>query len=270
MIPKDPRRVFQATNAACGLAGLATAVHALPPVSTLAAVTAAQVGLIAACLCPRCRWLGPNLTSVATTAPALALTFDDGPHPVLTPWIVATLAAYDARASFFCIGAHARRYPDVVRAVADAGHSIENHSDGHRYTFAASTPARMARDIGCAQTTLTQLCGTPPRFFRAPFGFRNPWLAPVLRTQALHYVSWSQRGFDTIESRPERIVARLTRTLAGGAILLLHDGHSAIDRSGQPVIYQALPALLERLAAARLRALDLPQLMATATPNACR
>lgn len=254
--------MFQTTNIASGLALAAGAVHALPPVPTLTMVGAAQAALISACLCPRCHWLGANLTAVSTTEAAVALTFDDGPHPVLTPWILATLAAYGARASFFCIGERARRYPAIVSAAAAGGHSIENHSDCHRYSFAASPPSRMARDIRRAQTTLTQLCGVAPRFFRAPFGFRNPWLAPVLRDQALHYVSWSQRGFDTVESRPQRIVDRLTRTLTRGAILLLHDGHSAAGRRGWPVIYEVLPALLEHLAQTGLRACNLPQLAA--------
>ena len=98
-----------------------------------------------------------------------------------------------------------------------------------------------------------------PRFFRAPAGLRNPFLAPVLQRLELTLVSWTRRGFDTVQRDPQRVLQSLTRNLAAGDIVLLHDGHAARTSAERPVILDVLPALLQRLAGAGLRAVTLPE-----------
>ena len=88
---------------------------------------------------------------------------------------------------------------------------------------------------------------------------RNPFLAPVLRRLNLTLVSWTRRGYDTLQRNPQRVLDRLTHQLAAGDIVLLHDGHAAVDlHSGRPVILEVLPALLQRFAQAGLRTVTLP------------
>ncbi len=271
-MPKvDPRHVFQAVNLVDGLVGAAAVAHLVPLPQGLAWIGLTQAALAGACLCPRCRLVGPALTRAKTARPYVALSFDDGPDPALTPWTLKTLKQYGAKASFFCIGTRARLHSQDVMAIARAGHSIENHSEHHSYRFAFLGPRALAREIDGAQRTLKNLCGQAPRFFRAPFGFRNPWLAPLLADRGLHYTAWSHRGFDTWERDADRVRDRLTRNLKPGDILLLHDGRSGRDRQNRPLIHTVLPRLLQELQKRGLIAVDLPTLLdlspSAADPN---
>ena len=261
MITRDPRRVFHLANFTTAALVGGGFGHILPLLPAIAGAAGLQAALTAACLCPRCQWVGTNVTH-GLAPDAVALTFDDGPDPQLTPWILATLRASGARGSFFCVGEKARRYPHLIAAIRDGGHSVENHSDHHRFGFALLHHTVIAREVRNAQETLANLAGTAPRFFRAPLGFRNPWLAPVLARHDLSYVSWSCRGFDTVDRQPSRILRRLVNGLTGGAILLLHDGTGAHDVRGQPVIHTVLPQLLATAADRHLAVVDLPTLLA--------
>ena len=109
---------------------------------------------------------------------------------------------------------------------------------------------------------LFDLTGRRPTAFRAPAGLRNPFLDPVLHRLGLNLVSWTRRGFDTRERDPARVLARLTRGLAGGDILLLHDGHAARSRSSAaPVVLDVLPPLLAALRDAGLRGVRLQDVL---------
>jgi peptidoglycan/xylan/chitin deacetylase (PgdA/CDA1 family) len=189
----------------------------------------------------------------------IALTFDDGPDPETTPRVLDLLDALGARASFFCIGSQARRHPALCSEIVRRGHSVENHSLHHRWDFAFSGYRGFVREIAEAQATLAEITGQAPRFFRAPFGIRNPLLEPALTQSGLQLVSWTRRGFDTRECRPEIVLRRLARQLAAGDILLLHDGHAARAADGQAVVLRVLPELLERIRTAGLRMVTLPQ-----------
>ena len=93
----------------------------------------------------------------------------------------------------------------------------------------------MAREIAAAQASLADITGEAPRFFRAPAGLRNPFLAPVLQRLDLQLVSWTRRGFDTVRREPTDVLARLARGLAAGDILLAHDGNAARAEDGRAV-----------------------------------
>ena len=232
----------------------------------LAAVGVNQLALVSAVFSPRSHWLGANLVR-GPAAGAVALTFDDGPNPALTPYVLEMLAQHDARASFFCVGDRARQHPDLVRTVVAAGHSIENHSHEHPWWFAMLGPRALGRQIDRAQATLADIAGTPPTFFRAPMGFRSPLLDGALQQRGLRYASWTRRGFDTTNRSSQSVLGYLTRGLAAGDILLLHDGHSARSREGSPVIQAVLPQLLKVIRAAGLRAVSLPELAGVTMPH---
>ncbi|HSF48453.1 MAG TPA: polysaccharide deacetylase family protein, partial [Burkholderiales bacterium] len=123
--------------------------------------------------------------------------------------------------------------------------------------FAAYGMRRLRREIEAAQETLQAICGRPPRFLRAPAGFRNPLLDPVLARLELTYVSWTRRGFDTVDPDPRRVLKRLTHKLSAGDVLVLHDGSAACTRDGVPVVLSVLPPLLERIQAQRLTPVSL-------------
>ncbi len=222
----------------------------------LGAVLANHLLLMLAGLWPRCHWLGPNWTRLPAAAASrheIALTIDDGPDPVVTPQVLALLDRYDVRATFFCIGEKAARYPDLCRDIVRRGHTIENHSQHHRHYFAMMNRSGFLRELEAAQTTLTAITGRPPLFFRAPAGLRNPFLDPVLTKLDLRLASWSARGFDTRVNNVARVSRRLLHDLRAGAILLLHDGNAARTPAGTPVILDVLPTVLTAAKTAGLR-----------------
>lgn len=213
-------------------------------------------------LWPRSTWLGANLRRLSNAAAAraeVALTFDDGPDPAVTPAVLDLLDAQHARATFFCIAQRAAEHPRLCREIVARGHAIENHSQRHAHTFSLLGPRAMARELGRAQDVLARITGRAPRFFRAPAGLRNPFLDPVLRRLGLQLVSWTRRGFDTARRDPADVLARLTHALRAGDIVLLHDGNAARTRAGRPVVLEVLPALLDRFERAGLRAVTLAQ-----------
>lgn len=209
---------------------------------------------------PRSTWLGPNLTRLPVECAQrrqVAITFDDGPDPEITPRILDALDARGAHATFFCIGERAAANPAVVREIARRGHGVENHSMRHAYTFALHSLPGFRREISAAQSLLADITGRAPRFFRAPMGLRNPLLDPVLHELGLALVSWSRRAFDTREQDPEVVTRRLTGALAARDILVLHDGHAARDPQALPASVGALPRVLDVLEARGLKAVAL-------------
>ncbi|MCE9658569.1 MAG: polysaccharide deacetylase family protein [Burkholderiales bacterium] len=253
-----------AVHAAAGAAALL--VPAAWPWA-LGTVAANHLVLTGAGLWPRSTWLGRNwsrLPEAATARGEIAITIDDGPDPEVTPAVLDLLDAHAVRATFFAIASRAALHPQLCREIVRRGHSVQNHSDRHSHAFSLLGPRGLAREIGAAQARLTDLAGTPPRYFRAPAGLRNPFLAPVLDRLGLELVSWTRRGYDTVRREPADVLARLGKGLAAGDILLMHDGNAARTAAGQPVLLSVLPTLLERAAAAGLRAVTLPEALPAA------
>lgn len=237
-----------------GAAGsLAAAPRAWPWIT--GAVIADHLALAGSGLAPRSRWLGPNLTRLPPSAAARgcwAVTIDDGPDPEVTPRVLEQLAERGARATFFCIGERVERFPDLAREIVCRGHAVENHSQHHLRRFSLLPPGAIAREIAEAQATIENVCGSAPRFFRAPAGLRSPLLEPQLARLGLKLASWTRRGFDSVSRDAGTVLAKLTRGLSGGDILLLHDGGAARTRAGRPVILEVLPRLLDVAAQAGL------------------
>lgn len=228
---------------------------------TLGAVAANHLALGVAGTFPQNDLLGPNLARLPPAAAGrreVALTFDDGPDPAVTPAVLDALDRGGARASFFCIGRRAAAYPDLVREIVRRGHSVENHTDTHPYGFPCLPPGGITREVRRAQETIATIAGRAPRFFRAPMGLRTPLLDPVLARAGLCCTSWTRRGYDGRSGDAAAVLRRLGRGLAAGDVLLLHDGSCARTRAGRPVVMEVLPALLDQLAAAGLRPVALP------------
>ncbi|WP_371133619.1 polysaccharide deacetylase family protein [Thiobacillus sp.] len=216
--------------------------------------------LTAVGLWPRSRALGPNwlrLPEAATGAGQIAITIDDGPDPTVTPQVLDLLDRYQARASFFCIGTQAERYPELCREIVRRGHAVENHSQHHYHHFSLFGPGRMAREIDAGQDTLNRISGQPPLFFRPTAGLRNPFLDHVLARRGLTLASWTRRGFDTRCGDADKVARRLVRQFTAGDILLLHDGHAARTADGTPVILAVLPQVLDAAQAQGLHSVTL-------------
>ena len=173
---------------------------------------------------PASRLFGPALTRLDTDERVVWLTIDDGPSDE-TPAVLDLLDAHGAKATFFLVGARARRHPAHVREIVRRGHGIGNHSDSHLTPrFWALGPRAMRREIESAQASLTEIAGVAPVWFRAVVGMANPFVAAPLRQLGLARVAWSARGFDGAVSDPSRVLRRVERQLAPGAIVLAHEG----------------------------------------------
>jgi len=209
---------------------------------------------------PRSTLLGPNLARLPDASAArgeVALTFDDGPDPEVTPRVLDLLDAAGMKATFFLVGSRVARHSAIAREIVERGHGAENHSDRHSPAFAFYTVARARRDLARAQAAIADATGSLPRYFRAPFGIRSPLLEPALAALGLQYVSWTRRGFDTVAADARKVSDRLARALAPGDVLLLHDSAAGRMRHADPTVLAALRALLQRLAERGLKSVTL-------------
>lgn len=240
----------------------AVAALALDPLSweyVVATLAGNHLVLGMAGMWPRSTLIGSNIRRLPDPSASrreIALTFDDGPHPTATPQVLDLLDQYQAKASFFCVGAKAAAYPSIVQEIARRGHSIENHTQTHPAAFATYGMTRLRREVESCQETLARICGRRPTFFRAPAGLRNPLLDPVLARQGLECVSWTRRAFDTVDPNGERVLNRLIHKLDAGDVLALHDGDANHDRPAASVM-NVLPRLLEEVRHRKLNPVSL-------------
>jgi peptidoglycan/xylan/chitin deacetylase (PgdA/CDA1 family) len=262
-----PRGRWRPSPLVAGSAGLhlaaAATVAAVPEHWPLLAATlfADHCVIAGTSLWPQSRLLGPNLSRLPAAAARrgeVALTFDDGPDPAVTPRVLDLLEQAGAGATFFLIGRRAAAWPDLAAEIVRRGHRVGNHTQTHPHGFAMYGPRAMAREVVDAQETLERTAGERPALFRAPAGFRNPFLDWILWRQGLTLASWTRRGYDTVERDPGRVARRLLRNLSAGDVLLLHDGSAAptlaARMAGRPAVLEALPAVLDALAGRGLRA----------------
>jgi peptidoglycan-N-acetylglucosamine deacetylase len=243
---------------AAGVAALAVSPGAWPWIGGALLLDHAVIG--GGTVWPQSPFLGPNLVRLAGEAARgrVALTFDDGPDPEVTPAVLDLLDGAGARATFFCIGRKVDAHPDLAAEIHGRGHAVENHTYGHPHTFGFHGRARMAAEIARAQEAVERATGRRPVFFRAPVGIRNPFLDAVLSRCGLRLVSWTRRGLDTVHRDAAGVARRLLRGLRAGDILLLHDGSSTRDAAGRPVVLDALPRVLDALASRGYTSVSLP------------
>jgi peptidoglycan/xylan/chitin deacetylase (PgdA/CDA1 family) len=192
---------------------------------------------------PRAQGIVPLHRRFATTRKEVWLTIDDGPDPDDTPRILGLLAQHQTRATFFVIGQSAARHPDLVRAIAAAGHEVAHHTHTHPLAwFWCATSARVQRELDDA-TAVLRACGVEPVRFRPPAGIKGLFLAKAMRERGLTGIGWTARGLERRAGGAEAVSARLVRRLEPGAILLLHEGH----RIPKAIRVRAIQRVLEQI-----------------------
>ncbi|MHB9026914.1 MAG: polysaccharide deacetylase family protein [Armatimonadota bacterium] len=154
---------------------------------------------------------------------AVALTFDDGPHPLWAPLLADSLERHGAKGTFFLVGMEAQCYPELTARLARAGHEVGNHSMNHPYpNLTALSPQGQAREILDAATLLEQFTGQPVVAFRPPGGGIDDALLRLARKHGMSIAWWSRNIGDWGDIPPEVIAARLRDNLRPGAVMLLH------------------------------------------------
>jgi peptidoglycan-N-acetylglucosamine deacetylase len=210
---------------------------------------AAGLGLVAggyayAAMWPTSRIFGRTL--IAPRRPEeLALTFDDGPNPIWTPRLLEILAHHDVRVTFFMVGSHARREPDLVRRVAAEGHLIGNHSWSH-LNLAKVKASLVREELRRGQETLQDITGQPVRFFRPPFGARRPYVLHTARDMGMIPVHWNAMTTDWSDPTADEVVMKLTKKIdrlvrkGKASNIVLHDGsHLESAANRQPSVTAA-------------------------------
>jgi len=166
---------------------------------------------------------GVSFTGIDGGAKVLALTFDDGPNDPWTLQLLEVLAKHQVPATFFMVGRYVRQRPDIVRAVAQAGHAIGNHAYNHpNLIFAGRTKLR--EQLEQTSQAIEEATGERPFLFRPPFGGRRPGTFNVARELKMFPVMWRVTCYDWSAKSPAEIVKHARRQIAGGEVVLLHDG----------------------------------------------
>jgi peptidoglycan-N-acetylglucosamine deacetylase len=189
---------------------------------------------------------GRPITHVARVPRSVALTFDDGPNPETTPLILDALAERGVKATFFVLGRHAERWPDLVRRVASEGHAIGNHGYFHRKLH-FKLPRYVRDDLTRGTLAIEQAGGVHPALFRAPHGFRSPWVTSIARSLGQRTVGWSLGVWDSDRPGVDAIVQRTVSGARPGSILLLHDGDGYDPAGDRTQTARAVPRIVEQL-----------------------
>jgi len=174
------------------------------------------------------------------------LTFDDGPTPEVTPWVLDQLRQYNAKATFFCLGRNVDHYPDVYRQMLDEGHSTGNHTYSHLRGF-GSTNRQYFEDIELAGQLIDS------DLFRPPYG--RIWPSQVNQV-AKNYrlIMWDVLSIDYNPRVPgEQIVMNVNSNVRSGSIVVFHDSAKASKN-----LYYALPRVLEYLAGQGYEMVSIP------------
>ncbi|HYQ45537.1 MAG TPA: polysaccharide deacetylase family protein [Polyangiaceae bacterium] len=202
-------------------------------------------------LWPQCGMYGDAIARGKPGTRRIALTFDDGPHPVTTRAVLDLLREHGARATFFVLGHKVEAYPEIVREIHEAGHTLGIHGFQHDRLFSFRSPGYALRQVERTRQAIVRACGVSPNLFRPPVGFASYRTFRGAERAAVQIIAWSVRSLDGVRSAdPNRVAERVIERLEDGAIVLLHDAAERDDFT--PASIAALPEILR---AVRLRGL---------------
>jgi peptidoglycan/xylan/chitin deacetylase (PgdA/CDA1 family) len=205
-------------------------------VSVPAAVVATAGVAAYGAVFPRAQLFGPTICRTNSSR-KLAITFDDGPNPGMTPKLLDLLDRYQAKATFFLIGRFVRECPDLVKETAARGHAVGNHTESHQNLFKLG-PAQITVELRLCHNAIANTLGAPAKWFRPPYGFRNPWVIPAATELGCKTAMWTLIPGDWLERPAEWLIRRMRpiatraqRNLKAGPgsgtgdVLCLHDGY---------------------------------------------
>lgn len=184
------------------------------------------------------KWLFPEyIWSIPTHEKIVYLTFDDGPMPEITPWVLDQLDAYQVKATFFCIGDNVRKHPEIYSEVIRRGHAIGNHTFNHLNGWKTTTSTYVENAIKWEDYTI------PSVLFRPPYGKIKRSQAKKLLQKGYKIIMWDvlSADFDT-SILPEQCLSNVVNHLESGSIVVFHDSVKAFKN-----IQYALPKTLQFL-----------------------
>lgn len=225
--------------------------------------TAAGAAIVAAgyqSMSPTGQWYGRTFTGLAHGTRQLALTFDDGPNDPHTQRLLDILARHNVHATFFLIGRYVRQRPDIVRAIANAGHAIGNHTFTHPLLIFKSA-AEIRRQLSDCRAAIHDAVGEHSNLFRPPFGGRRPAVLRIARELGLEPVMWSVTGYDWNAPAAPGIEAKVVRRIRGGDVILLHDGGHKQMGAGRSQTVIATDHLIARYKSEGYQFVTIPEMI---------
>jgi len=213
---------------------------------------------------PAAQLFGPTVRHTGSQS-AVALTFDDGPNPALTPRLLDLLDEHRVRATFFLIGRHVRACPQLAAEIAARGHTLGNHTDTHPSLLWLSGRHTLGELQRC-QEAIERAAGCRAAWMRPPYGFRGPQSDGAVRRAGLRgVVMWSVLAFDWKPQPAARVIRRLQR-VRGGDIVVLHDGAPEALGADRKHVVGALQRWLPRWKQAGLEFVTLDDLRPAIRP----
>jgi len=178
----------------------------------------------------------------------VALTFDDGPSPGWTPQILDALKKVNARATFFMLGEHAQKYPDVVRRVAAEGHEIGNHGFSHSVLLYYKKE-EIESEISRTEKIIKDIVGVTTTLFRPPKALLTKGERKFVKSLGYEVVLWSLNSKDWVTFDDKYIVRYLAKNVRPGDIILFHDSGGALKAEGgdRHETVLTIPRLVEKL-----------------------
>lgn len=207
---------------------------------------------------PQSRFYGSLIIHGQRNERLVALSFDDGPNDPYTTQILDILDRYNAKATFFLVGANVERQPETARRIVADGHAIGNHS--YRHQRLDGLLDIHYREAERAQHVITGVTGVAPTLYRPPNGFHTPWQLITVRRLGLQPVTWDVAVRDWQRPAPDTIARRVVARVRPGSIVLLHDGNGT-HHSDQSRTVEALPLIIEPLQARGYRFVTVPELV---------
>lgn len=160
--------------------------------------------------------------------PRIALTFDDGPHPVFTARLLDALAELAVPATFFVVGRDVDANPALVARMARDGHELGNHTYRHRYLPLARSRS-VERELRATDQAIARAAGVVPRLARPPWGGRSPRNVQVFRRLDKRVVLWDVNSFDWKGKPADEVALRVLDRVRGGSIVLMHEARDGGD-----------------------------------------
>lgn len=215
----------------------------------LALTTAIGAGLVVAgynSMAPKSQLYGRTYTGNPQQKRQIALTYDDGPNDPHTFRLLEALEKAGARATFFMIGKYVDLRPDIARAVADAGHTVGNHTYTHPNLIFRSEWQLRDEVARCDRALHDAVGDRRSKLFRPPFGGRRPVTLRTVCQMSFTPVMWSVTAFDWSAKSPDTIERHVTKGVRGGDVVLLHDGGHLAFGTDRSFTVEATARVLQR------------------------
>jgi peptidoglycan/xylan/chitin deacetylase (PgdA/CDA1 family) len=206
---------------------------------------------------------GRSFIGLAPGSKQLALTYDDGPNDPGTLHLLDVLAKHEVKATFFVLGKFVEQKPEIVRALARAGHVIGNHSWDHpRLIFASN--AELRSQIERTQKAIFDASGVTPLLFRPPYGGRRPGTLSAVYRLDLAPVMWNVTCYDWKPTTADKVVAHAQRQIRGGDVILMHDGDQQAMGADRSHTVKATDRLIAYYKAEGYEFMTIPQMIGVA------